>query len=181
MTLRLILIRHAKSSWSDPFADDHARVLNKRGQASAKAVGAWMAQNGYQPDVVLCSDAARTRETASLILPQLSPVPELSLSQMLYHAAPDTILDQLHQQKEKTVGVIGHNPGVGMLANALARSAPDHDRFRDYPTCATTVIDFDVGQWASVTEGMGLVIDFVVPRDLSKNSDFHGKSEGKSS
>ncbi len=43
MTLRLILIRHAKSSWSDPFADDHARVLNARGQDSAKAVGEWMA------------------------------------------------------------------------------------------------------------------------------------------
>ena len=39
MTKRLILIRHAKSSWDDPFGDDHARILNTRGQASAAAIG----------------------------------------------------------------------------------------------------------------------------------------------
>ncbi len=166
MTLRLILIRHAKSSWSDPFADDHARVLNKRGQASAKAIGTWMAQNGYRPDVILCSDAARTRETAGLILPELSPEPALRLSQMLYHAAPDTILDQLHRQEEQTVGVIGHNPGIGMLANALAAAAPDHHRFSDYPTCATTIMDFDADHWAVVAPRSGRVVDFIVPRDL---------------
>ena len=64
MTKRLILIRHAKSSWSDPFADDHARVLNKRGIASARAVGAWLAENDYVPQMILCSDSARTQETA---------------------------------------------------------------------------------------------------------------------
>ncbi len=166
MTLRLILIRHAKSSWSDPFADDHARVLNKRGQASAKAVGAWMAKNQYRPDVVLCSDAVRTRETAGLILPELSPEPTLRLSQMLYHAAPDTILDQLHRQTEQNIGVISHNPGIGMLANALVTAAPDHHRFSDYPTCATTIMDFDADHWAAITPRSGHVVDFIVPRDL---------------
>jgi phosphohistidine phosphatase len=140
-----------------------------------------MAQNGYQPDVVLCSDSARTRETASLLLPQLSLIPELRLSQMLYHAAPDTILDQLRRQEEQTIGVVGHNPGIGMLANGLVASAPDHHRFRDYPTCAVTVIDFDASRWAAVTPRAGQVIDFVVPRDLIATPDFHRKSEDKSS
>ena len=93
MTKRLILIRHAKSGWDDPFADDHARILNKRGRASALAVGGWLADQGYIPQTVLCSDAARTQETAELILPQLVPAPKLKLSGMLYHAAPDTIMD----------------------------------------------------------------------------------------
>ncbi len=181
MTLRLILIRHAKSSWSDPFADDHARVLNQRGQTSAKAVGAWMASKGYVPDLVLSSDAARTRETADLILPQLSPRPTLRLSQMLYHAAPDSILDQLHRQEARTIGVVGHNPGIGMLANMLVSSAPDHHRFSDYPTCATTIIDFDEALWAAITPHRGQVIDFVIPRDLVAKPDFHRKPESKSS
>ena len=54
MTCRLILIRHAKSSWDDPMADDHARVLNGRGRASAAAIGGWLAAKSYLPDVVLC-------------------------------------------------------------------------------------------------------------------------------
>ncbi len=166
MTLRLILIRHAKSSWSDPFADDHARVLNKRGRASAEAIGKWMAKHAYLPDVVLCSDAVRTQETAELILPQLSPTPKLRLSPMLYHAAPDTIVDMLHREDAGAIAIIGHNPGIGMMANGLVSSAPNHHRFSDYPTCATTIIDFDIAGWGDMQRGQGRAVDFVVPRDL---------------
>ena len=166
MTLRLILIRHAKSSWSDPFADDHARTLNKRGQASAKAIAKWMAEQEYVPDMVLCSDAARTQETANLILPALNPEPKLQLSARIYHAAPDTLLDMIHKQTASTVAVIGHNPGIGMLANALVKSVPEHRRFSDYPTCATTVIDFDVAEWRDIKRHTGHCEAFIVPRDL---------------
>ncbi|MEJ8562524.1 histidine phosphatase family protein [Yoonia sp. GPGPB17] len=166
MTLRLILIRHAKSSWSDPFADDHARVLNKRGHASATAIGTWMAEQGYMPDLVLCSDATRTQETADLILTALGSRPNLRLSGGIYHAAPDTILDMVRKQTDQTVAVIGHNPGIGMLANALVQAAPAHRRFSDYPTCASTVIDFDVTRWAEVQPRTGRCEAFVVPRDL---------------
>lgn len=166
MTFRLILIRHAKSSWGDPNADDHDRLLNTRGCQSAKAVGAWMAERGYVPQVVLCSDAARTRETAALILPQLLPAPKLKLSGALYHAAPDTMLEMVGKQDARVLALIGHNPGIGMLANALVDRAPDHPRFDDYPTCATAVIDFDVSAWRSVGPGKGRLVDFIVPRDL---------------
>lgn len=166
MTLRLILIRHAKSSWSDPFADDHARVLNTRGRASAIAIGRWLAEQDYVPDMVLCSDAARTQETAELILPALAPTPTLRLSGRIYHASPDTILDMVKQQTAPTVAVIGHNPGIGMLANGLVKEAPEHRRFSDYPTCATTVIDFECERWRDVRPHTGTCEAFIVPRDL---------------
>lgn len=166
MTLRLILIRHAKSSWSDPFADDHARVLNTRGHASGNAIGEWLAEHGYLPDLVLCSDAMRTRQTADLILPALSPTPTLRLSPRLYHAAPDAILDRIKRETAAAIAVIGHNPGIGILAGQLVRDAPKHPRFSDYPTCATTVIDFDATDWGAVGRHQGTCVDFVVPRDL---------------
>ncbi|WP_375255228.1 histidine phosphatase family protein [Yoonia sp.] len=158
MTKRLILIRHAKSSWDDPYGDDHARVLNKRGRTSAQAIGAWLAEKGYLPEVLLCSDAARTRETAELALPQMAP----QLLEKLYHAAPDTILELVQKQTAHTVAVIGHNPGLGIFANALVNAAPEHRRFSDYPTCATTVIDFA----DEVAPRAGTCVDFIVPRDL---------------
>ena len=166
MTLRLILIRHAKSSWDDPFGDDHERVLNKRGRASATAIGAWMAKECYLPNIVLCSDAARTQETAALVLASLNPQPDLKLSGAIYHASPDTILDLVQKQSVKTVAVIGHNPGIGMLANALVAKAPMHHRFSDYPTCGTTVMDFDGDSWSQIKPRKGRCIDFTVPRDL---------------
>ena len=166
MGLRLILIRHGKSSWDDPFGDDHARVLNERVRASASAIGAWMTQEGYGPDVVVCSDAARTVETAELVIAALSVRPTLQLSGRIYHASPDTILDVIQRQTAPTVAVIGHNPGIGMLANMLIKKAPKHHRFSDYPTCASTVIDFDASDWSAIRPRTGICAAFVVPRDL---------------
>lgn len=166
MTLRLILIRHAKSSWGDPFSDDHARVLNARGRASAVAIGEWLASHGYIPDDVLCSDATRTRETADLISPPLTPTPKLRLSAGLYHAAPDTLMDMMHRETVTTVAIIGHNPGIGMFASGMVATAPKHAQFAAYPTCATTVIDFDAPHWGAVQRHTGRCVDFIVPRDL---------------
>ncbi|SFR96923.1 SixA phosphatase family protein [Yoonia litorea] len=159
--MRLILIRHAKSSWSDPFANDHARVLNKRGRASARAIGAWLADNDYVPAIIHCSDAARTQETAELIMPYFDTRPKLRLSRRLYHAAPDTITDLVRKEKHDVVAVIGHNPGIGMLANRIVTEPPSHPRFHDYPTCATTIVDM-----ATPDAKDGTCVDFIVPRDL---------------
>lgn len=166
MTRRLILIRHAKSSWDDPYADDHARVLNDRGRASSSAIGAWLADQGYVPDVVLSSDSERTKETTRLILPALPSAPKLRFSSLLYHAAPDTILDLARREEAGVVAIVGHNPGIGMLANGIVAKPPDHHRFSDYPTCATTIIDFATSEWSQIVPRQGTCVDFIVPRDL---------------
>lgn len=162
MTRRLILIRHAKSGWDDPMADDHERVLTRRGEKAAIAIGRWLQRMGYVPDRILSSDATRTRQTAAHISLGLDPAPPLTFAPALYHAAPDTIFD-LVQSETGSTAVIGHNPGIAMLAHGLVRARPKHDRFSDYPTCATTVIDFA----DAIVPGTGHCIDFIVPRDLT--------------
>ncbi|QQA43365.1 SixA phosphatase family protein [Pelagovum pacificum] len=166
MTRRLILIRHAKSAWDDPEADDHARVLNERGRASATAIGTWLAETGIVPDQVLSSDSARTLETWERIAAELSDPPEAMAIPALYHADPETMFAVLEQASGDCVLMLAHNPGIGILARWLAEDGPDHPRFRDYPTCATTVFDFPVDHWRDVQGGTGVVVDFVVPRDL---------------
>lgn len=159
---RLILIRHAKSGWDDPLADDHERTLTERGHKAADAIGAWLAQNGYLPDIILSSDATRTQQTLAAIHPHL-PHATTKLEKLLYLPAPDTILDLAQRRTEDCVAIISHNPGTGMLAQALVKNRPRHHRFSDYPTCATTVIDFQ----HAVGIGMGICTDFIVPRDLT--------------
>ena len=166
MTLRLILTRHAKSSWASPTMDDHARPLNRRGESSAKAIGAWLAAEGYVPELALVSSATRTRETWALIAEAFDPVPEARFVDALYHAEPNTLLQQLHAAEAQSVMMIAHNPGIAFFAQGLVAALPGDARFERYPTGATAVIDFDAPDWASVTWNTGTVAGLAFPRDL---------------
>lgn len=167
MTLRLILTRHAKSSWDSPALDDHDRPLNARGRGSAEKVGAWLAAQGYVPDAVLSSSSARTRETWALMAPHFGTRPQLRWERALYHAGPNTMLEVL--RTAPTVGcvlMLGHNPGIAAFAESLVAQEPQHPRFFDYPTAATTVIDFDLPAWGDVDWRKGVAVDFAIPREL---------------
>lgn len=166
MTLRLILTRHAKSAWDDPALDDHARPLNKRGRASAKAVGAWLAQRHCAPDEVMVSTAERTRETWKWIAKSLPDAPSPAFLDQLYHAEPERMLHILRTAMGRTVMMMGHNPGMAYFAQGLAHRPPADSRFERYPTATTTVIDFDADTWDEVRWRTGTVVDFVVARDL---------------
>lgn len=167
MPLTLILMRHAKSSWGDPDADDFDRPLNSRGRKSAPAIATWLAEKGYLPDVVLVSGARRTVETWERMAPILPETATMQSAPALYLAHPEVILGVLRGQTAPTIMIIGHNPGIAILAASLARRAPDHPKFTQYPTAATTVFAFDGTSWADAEPGTGHVQDFVVPRDLT--------------
>lgn len=166
MALTLILMRHAKSSWGEPDQDDFDRPLNGRGRKSAPAIAGWLAEKGYLPDIVLVSGARRTVETWERMAPHLPETAIMQSAPALYLAEPKVILGVLQSQSAPTVMLIGHNPGIGSLASALASRAPAHPKFLQYPTAATTVFEFDAPTWSSVNPGMGEILDFVVPRDL---------------
>ncbi|MGL6209596.1 MAG: SixA phosphatase family protein [Paracoccaceae bacterium] len=163
---RLILTRHAKSSWDDPTTADHDRPLNERGKAASADLGQWLASRGYIPDEVLCSDALRTRKTWSGIAPALPGTPVLELKPALYHAGPEVMLAVLRHAKADTVMMIGHNPGIAEFADRLCAHPPLHADFSRYPTGATLVVDFAVGDWAHADFGQGSAIDFKVPREV---------------
>lgn len=163
----LILLRHAKSSWVNPDLDDFDRPLNKRGKRSAKALGEWLRAEGWQPDLVLCSAARRTRETwEGLGLPG-EPV----LRKDLYHAMPEGMLAILRAATAQTILLIGHNPGIAALAQDLVREAPQHPRFSDYPTGALLVAGFELKKWSKLGARSGEVKAFLTPHDLAAGEE----------
>lgn len=161
MTRTLILIRHCKSDW-DGSTDDHDRPLSARGAHAAPRIGAYLAERGFVPDVVLCSDAVRTRQTWAAIADQLPSQPALTLSPALYLAEPEVMLHAIQATSSQTVALIGHNPGIAALAWAMVQSPPSDARFGQYPTGATTILRFEDG----FTPGTGRLADFTTPRDL---------------
>jgi phosphohistidine phosphatase len=162
MTLRLILMRHAKSDWVDPLLPDHARPLNPRGRASATAMGQWMRQHTYIPQQALVSDAQRTKDTFTGLETGLTP----ELRPDLYHASSDRMLRVLQDGTKPCLLMVGHNPGIADFAARLVRNSPAHRRFHDYPTCATLVADFDAADWGNVRFGTGTPVDFAIPREV---------------
>lgn len=166
MTRRLILTRHAKSSWDDPLMEDFDRPLNRRGRRSADALGQWLSRHDPHPEDVLVSSAVRTQETWSRIARHLRPPHQVTITDDLYHATPETMRRVLSQAEGDTVLLIAHNPGIAALASGLIGTPPPHIRFHDYPTGATTIMTFEVDTWAEIAPRSGLCIEFIVPRDL---------------
>ncbi|MDF3607904.1 histidine phosphatase family protein [Paracoccus sp. DMF-8] len=159
---RLILTRHAKSSWDNPELTDHDRPLNARGRRSALELGDWLASRGYDPEEVLCSTAQRTRETWEWVSSAILEVrPNIRFEAGLYHASPEKMLQILQTAAAPTVLMIGHNPGIAEFAAMLPARVPVDPDFRRYPTAATLVIDFQTDKWADVRPGQGSVLDFV--------------------
>lgn len=171
--LTLSLLRHAKSSWADPDLDDHDRPLAKRGAKAVPAVAKFIRQEKLRPDLVLCSDAIRTRATLALLLTELGPpTPRIVYDEALYLAAPGTIRARLaeHGEGAHHVMVVGHNPGLHALALELTGEGERKSLAllaREFPTGALAVISFTTDSWKELTSASGHLEHFTTPRQLA--------------
>lgn len=159
---RLILVRHAKSSWKGDL-DDFDRPLNGRGRRDAPRVGAWLRARGYQPDAALVSSAVRARSTFARLYADAAPPPARFLD-ALYHAPAETMLRALRAARGDVVMLVGHNPGIGAFASELLAAPAEDPDFRRYPTAATAVIDCAVADWSDLDRRAGRLVDFVIPK-----------------
>jgi phosphohistidine phosphatase len=170
---RIFLVRHAKSAWDDPALGDFERPLAPRGRAAARRMADHMHHRGLIPDHVMCSTAARARETWALMAPILGPDIPLEPRRDLYHAAPWRLLDILREAPDVAASllVIAHSPGMEGLAMGLAGAESDENAVErltaKFPTAALAVIEFNGGDWSAVAENGGRLTRFVAPRDLS--------------
>lgn len=171
----LYLMRHAKAASDGGPSRDRERPLNKRGRAATPLVGAYMTAHGLAPQRILCSDAARTRETLDLLLPGLSPDIATDLRSDLYLAGVHTVLKLVRRLPDDvgTAMILGHNPGLESLADTFAdRNRSDQDALtrleQGFPTAALAVFDFDIDQWQEAGPLRGRLTDFVIPRELAE-------------
>lgn len=169
---RVILLRHAKSSWDSPGLRDIERPLSKRGRKDAPRMGAYLADNWIEPDRVLVSPSVRTRQTWDLVAEELGGQPDVEYASELYHASPRTMLDLIRQQDDayRSVMLVAHNPGTEELANRLAGSGRPGALRRmagKYPTAGLAELRTEYDHWSELGWGRGELLTFVVPRDLT--------------
>jgi phosphohistidine phosphatase len=167
---RLYLLRHAKSSWSEHGLADHDRPLAPRGRRAAKAIGGHLREQGIEPELVLCSSAARARETLERIAPPLG-AGGLRIEPGLYCADAGALLGRLREIPGAvgSVIVIGHNPGLEQLALVLARPGPAVRELEvKFPTGALATFAFRGRGWDALDRGTAELINFIRPRDLER-------------
>jgi len=165
--LRLMLLRHAKADRPEGVAD-RDRPLAGRGRKDSRELGALMVREGLLPDLALVSLARRTAETWDLVASAFArPIP-LRSEPRLYDATPTAMLEVLKEvdRDVRNVVVVGHNPGLHLLARHLIGKGDPAMRARlgeGLPTAGLLVIDFDIGDWNEVDFGRGALIRFDAP------------------
>ena len=160
---RLILLRHAKSSWSEDGLPDSERPLSGRGERDAPRMGARLHERGTRPDLVLSSPALRARETAKLVAQAIDyPVDAIRVEPSLYLAAPKEILALVAEQADTVdcLLVVGHNPGLTELTNLLLPAL----NLANLPTAGTVVLDCATESWAEVRNAQRHLVYYDYPK-----------------
>ncbi len=112
MLRRLLVMRHAKSSWKSDAPTDHARPLNKRGRRAAPYMGRVIHELGWDPQQLISSDAQRTRETWARCVVELEAPARLRFTSRLYLADLRGVCAELAGADDRlsTLMALGHNP-----------------------------------------------------------------------
>ena len=160
MTVRLLLMRHAKSSWKVEGQKDHERPLNKRGREDAPGIARRLQQVGWVPELALVSDAARTEETWAWMTGEFTPSPRLELLSSLYHGDLDDIRAAVraHVGDEQTVLVLGHNPGWEAAVAELS------GRWERFTTANVALLEHQASWGVALERTDWSMVDILRPR-----------------
>jgi phosphohistidine phosphatase len=161
MQKTFVLVRHAKSSWSDPTLSDFERPLNNRGLRDAPKMARFLK---ISPDLLISSPAQRARQTAQIFAEaKLYSQEDILYQDAIYEAFPDELHHLLKKinTKYSCVFMFGHNPGMHLLTERMAgREIPK------FPTCACAVFTTAAVNWTDIAPDNCRLELFIYPKAL---------------
>lgn len=162
---RLYLLRHARAGWALPGVRDFDRALDEIGAADAQALGAAMAAAHYVPDLTLCSNARRARETLEGIAGHTDIGRVLFLDALYTEDAAGYLSLIRDHGSFGSLLVIGHNPMMEDLATAVAGAGEPEaceTLAGGFPTSGLAVVRFERGL-DEAEQGSGHLEAFLTP------------------
>jgi phosphohistidine phosphatase len=163
---KLLLVRHAKSSWDDITQKDFDRTLNDRGHRDAPKMAKRLLKADVNIDAFISSPAVRALTTAEYFAEAFGIKKKNVLQEpVLYHPEPKIFFEVISGISDdiKTVAIFSHNPGVTEFANQLCTT-----RIDDMPTCAIFAVKADIKSWKDFAEAEKKFWFF----DYPKNDDY---------
>ncbi len=166
---RLLLMRHAKSSWDAEGLADFDRPLNARGLRDAPLVGEHLRARNFRPDLIISSPAERARRTAALVVEAARfqaarfQTARLRHDERIYEADAARLVEVVSQIEEdaEAVLLVGHNPGMEQLLQLLTGET------RRMTTAAVALVNLDIEKWSKAREHTGRLEWHVRPKELS--------------
>jgi len=160
----LLVLRHAKSSWKDPYLADHDRPLNKRGKQAAPLMGELLQSQDLLPELIISSTARRAVQTAELVAEYSGYERQIHYSRDLYAADPQAYIEvlQLLTGDYDCVMVVGHNPGLEDLIEMLT------GEWERMPTAALAQVELPLESWQELSdESSGRLVNLWRPKELN--------------
>ncbi|KAF3325940.1 Histidine phosphatase superfamily (branch 1) [Carex littledalei] len=158
---RLILLRHGESAFAGRFTKDHDRPLSQVGRNDAISISHKLEQMGWIPELILSSNATRTKETLEILREKIK-----GLNQAKVHFIPSfysiAAMDgqtAAHLQKAicefstdeiSTVMCMGHNKGWEEAASMFSGDPVE------LKTCNAALLEASGQSWMEAFSVAGL-------------------------
>jgi phosphohistidine phosphatase len=166
----VLLLRHAKSSWSDPGLADFDRPLAKRGLKDAPRMGEVLALFDCVPDKIVSSPARRAQQTAERVAEACGYKKPIQWEASFYGAGSEDLMTALQQLPDKVERpmLVGHNPTMEETAATLLSNSV-HDERRDewairIPTAGLVCLEVNIMDWRSLEPGDATLRWFLIPK-----------------
>lgn len=159
---RIILIRHAKSSWKHDVID-HKRPLNDKGLKDAEIISKQLVEyNKWNIDFVMSSDAKRTKTTALIFTSNLKiNESDICFVHELYDFEGRNLFRCIKScdNSINNLMVFGHNHAITHFVNRYG-----NQYIENVPTSGVTIIEFDIEKWKNLNKGN--TIKTLFPKDF---------------
>lgn len=166
---RLFLLRHAKAGFG---TSDQARPLDSRGKADALWMGKHLKKHNLVPDHILCSSAARTRETLDLVQQSEETGCPAVWRDDFYLASADHMAQKIRdlEQHINAPMIIGHNPGIALLCHTLLHDPAGKGIGINFPTCSMAILEFDIEDWSALESNTGQLFHMIIASERQNNT-----------
>jgi len=162
---KLLILRHAKSSWDNPDLADFDRPLNQRGVIASPFMGELIARKQYLPEVIISSPAKRASQTALLVKASSGSNADVKYDERIYEASPQALRQVVSELGDDTSSamIVGHNPGIEGFIKYLT------GRLESMPTAALASITLNIDSWSDLSIDCGEIQEILRPKEEMKS------------
>jgi phosphohistidine phosphatase len=169
MIKKLVIVRHAKSTWDLASIADLDRPLKEIGINNTILISKKLLQNKITPDLIITSHAIRAMHTALIVARELCfPFHKIVIDSGLYHESDDEVLESLRLIDDiyPTVFIFGHNPTFTLLSNIFL-----NQKISNLPTSGAVILEFNCEKWKDISLRTKTSENIITPKVIRGDED----------